>query len=267
MIANPQQPHSAPGVLAIDIGNSRIAIAAVVGQEVFEPQRFRSTAAPELAEPIARTWARLDASSRRVVVIGSVVPPILQQVRALVQQRLDQTPLVVGQDLPLPMELGIDNPRTVGVDRVCCAAAAYQRLRQACVVVDFGTAITVDCVSDDGIFLGGAILPGMELAATSLHEHTAALPHVEVRQPEALIGRNTEQAIRSGIFYGLIGAVRELVERYAAQLGKWPHLVATGGAAEAVAQACRFIDSVVPDLSLMGIALAYQRHVQGLTQQ
>jgi type III pantothenate kinase len=126
-------------------------------------------------------------------------------------------------------------------------------------VASFGTAITIDCVSADGRFMGGAILPGLDMSFEALHEGTAALPQVEVETPGGAIGRNTHDAIVNGVVYGAVGALRELVERYATELGHWPQLVITGGNAGLVRQLADFVDSVVPDLCLMGVALAYRR--------
>jgi len=249
-----------PDMVAIDIGNTRTAMAAVAGLETIEPCSVNTGDFDGLVEAAEAAWARLGSSDRGTVVVASVVPKVLEKLRSVVESKLDRRLLVIREDIPLPMDVGVENPDTVGVDRVCCAAAAYERLRQACTVVDFGTAVTIDCISDDGVFLGGAILPGLELACRALNQFTAALPLVAIEEPDDAIGRTTTEAIRSGVLYGLVGAVRELTERYATKLGRWPHLVATGGGAEMVAGACQFVDSVVPYLSLRGVALAYRKH-------
>jgi type III pantothenate kinase len=163
---------------------------------------------------------------------------------------------VVGRDIPVPIPLDMDEPETVGIDRICAAAAAYTRTRAACVVVDFGTAATVNAVADNGVFIGGAILPGLGLAARSLNEHTAALPLVDMAGPVLPLGRDTQQAIRTGIVTGLRGAVRELVESMAESFGKWPKLLFTGGDSAQMGEVCDFVDAVVPDLGLLGVDLA-----------
>ena len=168
--------------------------------------------------------------------------------------------LVVGEELHRPMNLAVEAPESVGIDRVCCAAAAYERIHQACAVASFGTAITIDCVNDAGVFMGGAILPGLAMQARGLHEGTAVLPEVRLEQTGAVFGTNTDQAIKNGIIYGAVGALREITERYAADLGRWPQLVVTGGNAELISRHCDFIDNVVPDLCVRGIALAYRKH-------
>jgi type III pantothenate kinase len=145
------------------------------------------------------------------------------------------------------------------VDRVCSAAAAYERTGSACAVASFGSAITIDCVSDDGRFLGGAILPGLDLSFQALHIGTAVLPRVLPAAPTSPFGKNTHDAIVNGVAYGAVGALREIVERFATELGHWPPLVLTGGNAPLIASLADFVDAVVPDLCLIGIALAYRR--------
>jgi type III pantothenate kinase len=157
------------------------------------------------------------------------------------------------------MVLEIDNELEVGVDRVCCAAAAFERVGGPCAVASFGTAITVDCVSADGRFLGGAILPGLDLCCQALHDGTAQLPRVLPGVPKTPFGKNTHDAIVGGVTYGLMGALREIVERFATELHEWPQLVITGGNAPLIADCADFVDSVVPDLCLMGIALAHRK--------
>jgi len=136
---------------------------------------------------------------------------------------------------------------------------AYFRLQSACVVADFGTAITIDCVSDNGIFLGGAILPGLHVGAEALARRTALLPEVRLARPEWVFGKDTRQAIVGGLVYGARGALRELTEAYATELGRWPPVIATGGDAELVAGGYDIVQAIVPDLCLLGVALAYQK--------
>jgi len=126
------------------------------------------------------------------------------------------------------------------------------------VVADFGTALTIDLVADNDVFLGGTIMPGVALAARALNEHTAQLPLVEVGAPTDILGKDTASAIRNGIFAMMVGALREIAERYATQIGKWPVLIVTGGDAQAIASACEFVDHVAPDLCLDGLVIAYR---------
>jgi type III pantothenate kinase len=249
-----------PTILAINIGNT-VTTAGLVRDQQVEPVISTETRDLEaIRKPLAELWGQVEDPGRARVVIGSVVANRVDPLCRIITEVTKQDALVIRRDIPLPMELDVENPDTIGVDRICGAAAAYHRLRHACVVADIGTAMTVNVVSDGGVFLGGAILPGPYTAVQALAEHTATLPKINLRRPEHHIGRNTEEAILSGVVYGTVGALRELTERYATEMGRWPQLVVTGGGSGLVAELCEFIDSVVPHLTLMGIALAWQKN-------
>jgi type III pantothenate kinase len=250
--------HPAVVTLLLDVGNSRVAVGLEqrrVVAAVGHCPADRVEELPALLESAGRTLATPPTQA----VICSVNDATLEKVCSVLADRLSLTPMIIGREIPLPMPMRIDNPERVGADRVCSAAAAFEQVRQACAIADLGTAITIDLASEQGEFLGGAILPGLKLAARALHRYTARLPEIEPHDPVANCGRNTVEAINNGIVLGVVGALREIVERYAGELGRWPPLVATGGDAELIARQCDFIDAVVPDLTLRGIALAYRR--------
>jgi type III pantothenate kinase len=138
--------------------------------------------------------------------------------------------------------------------------AAYEQMGKACSVVDAGTAITVDCCDDTGNFIGGAIAPGARMQVQALHEHTAKLPQVSFEAPSEVFGKSTEQAIRNGVYHGIRGMVKELIENYATELGNWPDLIATGGDAQKLFEDWELIHAISPDLTLYGIALVYTEH-------
>lgn len=244
-------------LLAIDVGNSRVGMGIWDADGLHDPLRVAADQSDACRLALEQTWTAMNGG-RRAVVIGSVSPQVALGVQAAIEKISGLPAYRVRDDLPLPMRLAIENEREVGVDRVCAAAAAYERIRGACAVASFGTAITVDCVSEDGRFLGGAILPGMQMCCNALHDNTAQLPRVSPAVPASVFGRNTHDAIVNGVVFGMLGALRELVERYAAELREWPKLVITGGNAPIVAELADYVDAVVPDLTLMGIALAYR---------
>ncbi len=247
-----------PNVLACDVGNSAVHVAHVKGDEVALQRVVRVGQLRRLNGQLAEIWKQIPEP--RKLVAASVNPAALKALEAAAAEALGQDVLVVGRDLPLPIETDLPDPRLVGVDRLCCAVAAYDRLGTACVVADFGTAITIDCVNDSGVFLGGAILPGLDLAADSLHEHTAQLPRVEFHCPNWVFGKDTSQAIVGGIVGGARGALRELVEAYATELGHWPLVIVTGGDAALVCPRPGengLVQAVVSDLAVRGVALAY----------
>jgi type III pantothenate kinase len=169
--------------------------------------------------------------------------------------------LVVGPSLRTGMPIRIDNPREVGADRLVNAVAAYARVRDTCVVVDFGTAITYDVVSSAGEYLGGIITPGAEISIDALYDRAAKLPKVELAQPRALIGKSTVDAIRSGIVFGFASQVDGIVRRLRDELGSETKVLATGGLARALVPAVReTIDAVDDLLTLTGLRLIWERN-------
>lgn len=255
-------------LLIIEIGNSHLSVAAWIKNTIRTIERFTHDQLSTAVDHAGQIWQALPEDLARAAIAGSVVNDVLTKVKELILPRLGTPLLVVGEDLHRPMSLAVEAPELVGIDRVCCAAAAYDRIRQACVTASFGTAITVDCVNDEGVFLGGAILPGLALQARSLHTGTAQLPEVTLVESSKMVyGTTTEEAIRNGILFGAVGALREITERYATNLGRWPQLVVTGGNAELIQQQCDFIDNVVPDLVIQGLALAYRKHYEPFEEQ
>jgi type III pantothenate kinase len=249
----------ADALLVLDVGNTRIGMAVADDDGLHHVRRVPVAESGTWAPALEELWNQTRGAARRAVVVGSVNPPAAAQVSRLIESICGVEPLFVRDDLPLPLPMDVDNAEEVGVDRACSAAAAYEVLQSACTVASFGTATTIDCVSPDGHFLGGAILPGLELCFAALHNGTQQLPHVHAEQPNGPFGRNTHDAIVNGVMYGAIGALREIVERYATELHEWPQLVITGGDAAALKPLTDFVDSLVPDLCLMGIALAYRK--------
>lgn len=249
-----------PAVLACNCGNTNISFAHVQGETVTPLRRFRLGELNSLGATLAELWDRMPEPKK--VVAASVNAAALKALEAAAAETLQQDVLVVGRDLPLPMETSLADPGAIGVDRLCCAAAAFDHLGVACVVADFGTAITIDCVSDEGVFLGGAILPGLRASASVLHTATDQLPEVELTDPTWVYGANTTEAIIGGIVYGARGALRERVEAYATELGSWPTVILTGGDARRVCPHPGeegLVQAVVDDLHLRGVAIAYYK--------
>jgi type III pantothenate kinase len=251
-----------PNVLACDCGNSAIKIGWVAGDIVCETQRIAIGELGALGAILRELWDKMPTPKN--IVASSVNPVGLKALEAAVIESTGQQVTIVGIDTPKPIETTpeIKNSESIGMDRLCVAAAAYDTLGVGCIVGDFGTAVTIDCVSEKGLFLGGAILPGLQMSAEALSEKTAALPSVKLRDPDWTFGRSTDEAIIGGIIYGLRGAVRQLSETYATELGTWPLVIATGGDAEIVFPnpgEDGLVQARVDDLSLRGIAIAFFR--------
>lgn len=194
----------------------------------------------------------------RAAIVGSVVPQMTQSLCEGVERATTVRPSVVDGRSPLPIKLDVEEPLTVGADRILNTLAASHLFRQDTIVVDFGTATTFDCITGDGRFIGGVIMPGIRTASDALVSRTAKLPATELTPPERVIGRRTEDCIRAGVLWGTAEAVDGLVRRIKAEWpgGKSPMVVATGGLASLVTGLTREIESVHPDLTLVGLRLA-----------
>jgi type III pantothenate kinase len=244
----------------ISVGNSRIAVGPFVAGEIGEVTRVPVGDRAAWTEAIGEAWLNVQSRDNAAIVAASVNPELNDAVSEAVSDVADRRLVWIGKDLELPMPVLTDEPEKTGVDRVLTMAAAYEQMGKACVVVDAGTAITINCCDDDGRFLGGAIAPGVRLQLDALHQRTAQLPEVKFAAPTDPFGRSTEQAILHGVYHGIRGMVKELAENYATELGQWPEIIATGGDAAALFTDWELIHAISPDLTLYGIALAYANH-------
>ncbi len=255
-------------LLVVDVGNTQTHFGVYRDGEdaVAEDWRFatvRESTRDELGARLASLLAlrglgfdEIDGS-----IVSSTVPQLSDQWTSMSRRYLGQEMLNVGPSIRTGMPIRIDNPREVGADRLVNAIAAYARFASACVVVDFGTAITYDAVSDSGEYLGGIITPGAEISLEALYERAAKLPRVEMAEPRSLIGKSTVDAIRSGIAFGFAGQVEGIVRRLRAELGEDTPVIATGGLAQAVVPFVReTVDHVDDLLTLTGLRLIWERN-------
>ena len=256
-------------VIAVDIGNTNIHIGLFVQDQAKPIESIPGRSRAKLTNHLRSAWQEIpivegSAEEKRdgVIVVSSVKPAWTELIRQIAADELDEEIHVIGQDIPLPMTLGVDEPEKVGTDRVVSAAAAWAVTEDAVVVADFGTAVTIDLVDGSGVFLGGVICPGFEISAKSLKENTAQLPKAEITKPKTPYGKNTAEAINCGLYYSAVGTLEEVIRRYAEKIGKWPRTVITGSAARAIKDDCNFIDSYVPSLVIKGIVLAYKKHLE-----
>jgi type III pantothenate kinase len=261
-------------IIAVDIGNTNIGVGLFLdgAEEVIQSIPGESEA--QLKACLIDSWGKipvLESSKEKkrngVIVVSSVKPMWTDLVRRIADEDLRENIRVVGEDIPLPITVWLDEPGRVGTDRVVAAAAAFDVVEDAVVVADFGTAVTIDLVDEHGVFQGGVICPGFEISAQALKDNTAQLPKVTVHRPSGPYGKNTADAINCGLYYSIIGALEEIVRRYAEEVGHWPQTIITGSGAEIIKDDCPFVDNYVPHLVVKGIVLAYMKYIEEKSEE
>lgn len=253
-------------LLVIDVGNTNIVYGLFDGESLlhqFRVETSRSKTADEY-HVVACQLLALRGVARTAVdaaIVASVVPALTDTMISLSRSLIGKDPLVVGPGIRTGMAILYENPKEVGADRIVNAVAAYERVKDAVIVVDFGTATTFDCITPKGEYLGGVIAPGIQISADALFARAAKLPRVEIARPAKVIGRNTVHSMQSGIVYGYVGLVDGLVTRLRAELKEDARVIATGGLAPLIAPMSQTIAEVSDDLTLIGLRLLYERNV------
>ena len=248
-------------LVVLNVGNSRLAVAPFRAGELGEVVRVDLKEPAAWGPAISSAWKQIAGRENAAVVGASVNPDQDEPVEQAVLDAVNRYVVWVGEDLDLPIKVLTEKPEQTGIDRVLNVAAAYEQVGKACVFVDAGTAVTVDYCNDRGEFVGGAIAPGAAMQLDALHDHTARLPRVRpFAAPADPLGRSTQQAILHGVYHGIRGMVKEVIENYATELGTWPDLIATGGDAPVLFKDWELVHAIAPDLTLYGIALAYANH-------
>lgn len=252
-------------ILTIDVGNTETVVGLFREQEPVDCWRLstdRKRTADEYAFFLRSNLTAATAATRELpqrAIMASVVP-VLERVWEETCRSLGIELSYLDSKAPLPIRLEVEEPSSVGADRIANTLAAAELYGRNTVVVDLGTATTFDCITSDGAFRGGVIAPGPYAGIEHLVHHAAKLPKVEIAPPETVIGRTTESCLRSGVFYSIVDAIDGIVDRI---LDEWrpadPYVVATGGLAELIGPQCRTVQHVEPFLTLIGLAIADRR--------
>ena len=251
-------------ILAVDIGNTMICWGLVSNQKIHKAWRTRSDLPDEAfrreAGKILREIKRspLVFSEIQAVVVCSVVPRVLRKLKPLLRRSLNKKILIVGGNIHVPIKNCYRDPRQVGQDRLVGAYAARSLYGTPLIVVDLGTAITFDVISRQGTYLGGMIVPGIRLSAESLFKKTALLPLVDIKGPKEIIGRDTENSILSGIFYGYGALCDGVIGLLAQKIKSRPRVIVTGGYADLMKRYAGRFERIDEDLVLKGLELLYR---------
>ncbi len=249
-------------LLCIDIGNTNVTMGVYDGEDLVAHWRL-STDHQKMPDEYGLLLLNMlahrgiPAENISGIALASVVPPLTDTFREMVVAYLGVTPLIVDTGVRTGVSVRYDPPRDVGADRIVNVAAAYRLYGGPGCIVDFGTGTTFDALSEKGEYLGGAIAPGIRVAAEALFQRAAKLPRIDLRAPRRAVGSNTLDAMRSGIVFGYVGLVEGMVARFRRELGEGMRVIATGGLADVIAAETDIIEVVEPWLTLKGLRLIY----------
>jgi type III pantothenate kinase len=250
-------------LLTIDIGNTNITLG--IYRDITLGPRWRlSTSHHRMPDEYGIMLINLfQHAGVRIpeisgIIIASVVPPLTGIFEQACTEYIRRVPLIVGPNTITGVQISYDDAQQVGADRIVDALAAYKLYGGPACIVDFGTATTFDAISAEGNYLGGAIAPGLGIAAEALFQRTAKLPKVDLHRPPSVIGRNTVHSVQSGLLFGYVGLVEGMVARFRAELGAEMRTIGTGGLAEIIARETGVLEILAPWLTLDGLRMIYE---------
>ena len=252
-------------LLVIDAGNTNITLGVFREAELLAQWRLttdHNCSSDEYGAQVQGLFERtgIDLKQIDAVAIASVVPPVNPSLTRMVEVLFGVTPLFVDHTTDTGLKILYDSPSELGADRIVDAVAAVTKYGAPCIVVDFGTATTFNAVNEAREYLGGAIAPGVMIAAEALFSRAAKLPRVEIKKPEKVIASSTVGAMQTGLYYGYVGLVDRVLSQMIAEMGSKPRVIATGGLAMTVASASKFIEKVDSTLILDGLRFISERN-------
>jgi type III pantothenate kinase len=252
-------------LLVLDIGNTNIVAGVYQGKKLLQSWRFAANRVKTADEYVMLLGdffksAKLNPKKIKASILSSVVPPLIPVFEEASARLFGEQPMVVGPHLNLGLVIKTKNPEEVGADRLVNAVAGFAAYGGPLLIVDSGTACTVDAVSKKGEYLGGAILPGINISIEALVSRTAKLPRIEMARPKKPIGDTTLEAMRSGIYYGMVGQLKELIRVLGSSMPGHPRVIATGGLSVWIPAKEVGIERTIPDLTLEGLRLIYERN-------
>ena len=252
-------------LLAIDIGNSNIVIGCMNGMQIENEFRIATDfvkTSDQYCIDLKNVLSLCDIHVQDLegVIISSVVPPLLNSFRSAVMKLTGKKPMVVGPGIRTGLNIQMENPAQIGSDLIVAAVAALSRFEPPLIIIDMGTATTITAIDKTGTYVGGCISPGPKISAEALSARTAQLPAISLESPKKAIGKNTIDAMRSGVMLGSACMVDGMIDRIDAELGGGATVVATGGIARFVLPMCRHAIEYDRDLLLKGLALLYENN-------